>query len=411
MTFREIGPEIGGEERAELRTLHSRFPLAGSPPNALLEADPALLAYLLSVLRQNPTPPPARSAEEWRTFLSLLNGHGARPILAARLLQQPASLRPPDDVVERLRGELLRSAAVAMREDRVLATLLERLRERGIAPLLLKGAALSRSVYPDPAMRPGSDIDLLVREDELEASSEVILGMGYRAPYDFHAFSRFTTPHQVFLPPEPMARPLELHWGLGQGFAQDPGRLEGLFSRSIAVPYPAFAFRTLGHVDHLAFCAHHALYHHGSGVRLSWVCDLAYLSGMLAPTDWQALPGRAVEHRARVATETGLRMAAAWTGTPDLALAGGFETWPEPGPAEFSDWEHVAVEGSPRFRVLRMQLHFIPSRRGKARYLVGSLFPPREKIRFDFPEPGPPRHLRALGSTYPYQWIRYWRHR
>ena len=300
-----------------------------------------------------------------------------------------------------------------MQEDRVLATLLERLHDRGIDPLLLKGAALSRSVYPDAAMRPSSDIDMLVREDELEACSDVILGLGYRSTYDFHAFSKFTTPHQVFLPPAdmPATKALEVHWGLGQGFAQDPDRLEGLFSRSISVPYPAFEFRTLGHADHLAFCAHHALYHHGDGVRLSWICDLAYLSRMLTPTDWQTLPERVVEYRARIATETGLRMAAAWTGTPNLALVSDFQTWPEPSRAELSDWDHVAPEGSSKIKILRMQMHFVPSRMGKAQYLFGSVFPPRGKIRFDCGEPEPPRYLKGLGSTYPYHWLWYWRHR
>ena len=397
---------------AELGTLHTRFPLAGQG-NDLLTADPALLEYLLSILRQDPAPPPERSPQEWLEFLALLNGHGIRPVLAFHLLKQPGVFRPPGETFDLLRRDLLRSGAVAMQDDLVLAGLLERLRDEGIAPLLLKGAALSRSVYPDPALRPGSDIDMLVREDQLEACSDIIRGMGYTAPYDFHAFSRFTTPHQVFLPPmqSPMAKPLELHWGLGQGFAQDSRRLEGLFSRSISVPYAAFEFRTLGHADHLAFCAHHALYHHGDGVRLSWICDLAYLARGLAKIDWQSLPGRAVDYRARIATETGLRMAVAWTGTPDVAEAGHLSDWPAPSRAELSDWDHVAVNGSPKLRVLRMQLHFIPSPLGKVRYLIGSTFPPRKKIQFDCPAPAPPRHLRAFGSTYLYQWIRYWRHK
>lgn len=392
---------------AELEALHARFPLAGSPPNGLLSADPALLEYLLSVLREDPAPPPARSAEEWQACLSLLDGHSARPILASLLLKQPAPFRPPAGVVDRLRRELFHSAATVMRGDRVLATLLERLRDRGIAPLLLKGAALSRSVYPDAAMRQGSDIDLLVREDELEACAEVIVGMGYRAPYDFHAFSPFTTPHQVYLPPAraPAARPLELHWGLGQGFAQDHDRLEGLFSRSISVPYPAFEFRTLGHADHLAFCAHHALYHHGNAVRLVWICDLAYLSRVLTRTDWQALPGRAVAHRARFATETGLRMASAWTGLPEPARLDRFGGWPEPARTEVSDWDNVAWSGSPTLGVLRMQLHFIPSPLGKVRYLLGIMVPPEEKVLFDCPEMRPPPNRRALGALHLHRWL------
>ena len=205
---------------AALGTLHTRSRLAGDPGNDLLTADPALFKYLLSILRQDPTPPPDRSPQAWLEVLALLNGHGIRPALAFHLLKQPAVLRPQGAIFDLLRRDLLRSAAVAMQDDRVLAALaalLERLRDEGIEPLLLKGAALSCSVYPDAAMRPGLDIDLLVREDELEVCSDVILGMGYTAPYNFHAFSRFTTPHQVFLPPmqSPMVKPLELHWGLG----------------------------------------------------------------------------------------------------------------------------------------------------------------------------------------------------
>ena len=110
-----------------------------------------------------------------------------------------------------------------MKEDQLLATLLERLRDQGIDPLLLKGAALSRSVYPDAAMRPGSDIDMLVREDELQACSDVILGMGYQETYDFHAFSRFTTPHQVFLPPADMPAAKRARGALGPRAGIRPG--------------------------------------------------------------------------------------------------------------------------------------------------------------------------------------------
>lgn len=398
---------------ANLVALHSRFPLAGDTHNCLLTADPALLEYLLSVLRENQSMPPARSVEEWQRFLSTLNCHSARPILTFHLLKQPADLQPPSHVFDWLRRELFRSAAGVMREDRVLSTLLERLHDRAIVPLLLKGAALSRTVYPDPALRLSSDIDMLVREDDLEPCYEVITGMGYRSPYDFHSFSRFTTPHQVFLPlPDtPMAKPLEIHWGIGQGFAQDQERLDGLFSRSISVPYSAFEFRTLSHVDHLAFCSHHAIYHHGDEVRLSWIYDLSCLSKMLTPTDWQVLPERAVAYRARKATEIGLLMAAAWTGTPKLPEQGFFECWPEPTKAELSDWDCVAYQGASKLQLMKMQLHFIPSFTGKAKYLLDSVFPPRDKIRFDCGEPDPPQHLRSLGSTYLHDWLWYWKHK
>ena len=68
-----------------------------------------------------------------------------------------------------------------------LKTLLKILKHANIDVVLLKGTALIASVYPDLAFRFMSDIDILIRENDLVKARENLLANGYtqnRPPYN-----------------------------------------------------------------------------------------------------------------------------------------------------------------------------------------------------------------------------------
>lgn len=85
-----------------------------------------------------------------------------------------------------------------------LGRVLEGLNEEGIPVIALKGAALNRLVFDDPSLRPVGDLDLLIEEDKLEHSRQVILDLGYRqrsslegtepSPLDYHYCPRLLSP-------------------------------------------------------------------------------------------------------------------------------------------------------------------------------------------------------------------------
>lgn len=52
---------------------------------------------------------------------------------------------------------------------------------RGLRPIVLKGAHLAAYVYPEPALRPMNDIDLLFAPSELPAAEAVLEELGYGA--------------------------------------------------------------------------------------------------------------------------------------------------------------------------------------------------------------------------------------
>jgi hypothetical protein len=89
--------------------------------------------------------------------------------------------------MQKLKGAYRASAVQHLRRQDELRRALTALRAEGIPVIVLKGAALAETLYPDPALRVMEDIDILVREKDLERADELIRGFGYeaaKAPYE-----------------------------------------------------------------------------------------------------------------------------------------------------------------------------------------------------------------------------------
>jgi hypothetical protein len=130
---------------------------------------------------------PAWSELEWQLASAAAAAHGVAPLLARfSRWQQPAW------------NAFLRSQRehVVSRHQRI-EDLQQRLdseaRLAGIAMVPLKGCALHAIGLYAPGERPMADIDLLVRESDLERASELLLQLGYEA-----SFTQWK--HRVFKP-------------------------------------------------------------------------------------------------------------------------------------------------------------------------------------------------------------------
>lgn len=93
---------------------------------------------------------------------------------------------PPADQEGRQAGALqdfavrAREAARTARLDAALVEVLDGCAAVGVEPLLLKGAALARTLYRNDESRGYFDIDLLVAPEDLSAVGQVLGGLGYR---------------------------------------------------------------------------------------------------------------------------------------------------------------------------------------------------------------------------------------
>ncbi|MFC1674574.1 nucleotidyltransferase family protein [Candidatus Omnitrophota bacterium] len=66
-----------------------------------------------------------------------------------------------------------------------LKKLLSAFNQAGIKLILLKGIALAHTVYPNIALRPMDDIDILVRREDLPAANQVLISLGYLSPANY----------------------------------------------------------------------------------------------------------------------------------------------------------------------------------------------------------------------------------
>ncbi|MFT3775551.1 MAG: nucleotidyltransferase family protein [Minicystis sp.] len=90
------------------------------------------------------------------------------PALRAFLTDRSAALPAPG----------AEARAAAMLRAHVLARVGSLLAAEGIPAMLVKGAALALTVYPDPAARPMQDIDLLVRRDDRDRAVAALMRGG-----------------------------------------------------------------------------------------------------------------------------------------------------------------------------------------------------------------------------------------
>lgn len=98
---------------------------------------------------------------QWHPVVAAAERHGVLPIVGANL--RWCTLDLPQSIVERLETALFENAALKERDADRLATGIARLREVELDAMILKGMALSLSVYQEPWVVTSQDIDLSLR--------------------------------------------------------------------------------------------------------------------------------------------------------------------------------------------------------------------------------------------------------
>jgi hypothetical protein len=391
----------------KVRSLHAKQKLAGEPRNAILSAPDELIAYILSLLRDQPPALPTATQAEWYELLDLLSSHGIIPWIYWRAGHLPRELRPLEAVTDRMREVFLASRARSFLMETQLRGIEDAFNREDVRVLVLKGPALAWRLYPDPATRPSGDIDLLVRPEEFIKSRNILENMGYECLGKRFENSRDFFCEEIFIHKsrESTPRQVELHWDLLR-FSGACSNLEmdDLFQRAVELRASALTFEVLNPVDELIHAALHLNIEHSQDIRLIWIYDIRLLARALAvPDDWVSLQKRSMDSRAVIAVRNSLQMARFWAG---LELPAGFDdlsTWPEPEQIEISTWSHVVRQR--RSIMSNFRLSWIGSSNifERARSLFHLVFPDPKMIRLNYPT----SHKWLLPLSYIRRWWRW----
>jgi hypothetical protein len=234
-------------------------------------------------------------------FFQDVASQGMAPLLFRRLARRLTAKTGdawPQTLLLRLRKTALRQAAFEPAAEVDLHCLLKALAHIGITPLLLKGTALSHTLYPEPGLRPRCDTDLLISEEERDKTAGLMKKVGYAPLHEAQAdyintqmsYSRKTA--QGFI-----CR-YDIHWQVSncnRQFSRDfaDGKL---FERAEVIPSLGENARTLSRADALIFaCFHRAGHFSHSGDRLIWLYDIHLLCQALTAQETAVFCRRAKE--------------------------------------------------------------------------------------------------------------------
>ncbi|WP_346355425.1 nucleotidyltransferase family protein [Azotosporobacter soli] len=117
---------------------------------------------------------------DWTLFLKLVMRHQLFPMIYWRYKERYLPVFPVSVVAELQKADRMNKIRT-MQMTMEMTELVRGLAERGISAIVVKGIPLAQMLYQNITHRTSNDIDILVRQDELEAAKQVLEERGYEA--------------------------------------------------------------------------------------------------------------------------------------------------------------------------------------------------------------------------------------
>jgi hypothetical protein len=229
----------------------------------------------------------------WRSFgatpdelLEMCHEHDVVGLLHQSLTDAQRNRDWPKEFREDLARRARVDAAREMLRRREILAALNALAARNVFPILLKGTPLAYGVYPEPALRPRTDTDLLVRHEQIDLVRDAMSGLGYLpTPYcegellfcqfEMRKDDAFGVDHAF-----------DVHWKIStQSLFKELLTYDELAAEAQPVPALGPHARTPGPLHALLVACVHPVMHHRNIERLIWVHDIHLLASRLGDSD------------------------------------------------------------------------------------------------------------------------------
>lgn len=201
----------------------------------------------------------------------------------------------PADVRNRLRDEYRNRATINTSIFFEASKVIRFFDDNQLPVIALKGLALAKSIYGDIALRPMSDLDLLVKEEDLVKAGRILLTLGYNQCSPAWESTTKTLHHHLPSFRNKNGVSIELHWNIVDLNSSIKVDLDGLWERACFIKVDNLDVRVFSPEDLFLHLCIHACGHLQSGIDLIPLCDLAGLIKTSADQiDWQIVNQRAI---------------------------------------------------------------------------------------------------------------------
>ena len=299
---------------------------------------------ICAVLRQAPS--------DWRggddteaiaAFLDAGRYHGVLPLLDAEFRRRTDIESWPPEILDACREAALSGTMLELARRAENRKVIDALVAVGATPLLLKGAALAYSHYPNPALRPRADTDVLIPPNRRAAAATALAALGYVK--DVGVDGEFVSYQATWCreTSNGIAHYLDMHWRINN--SQMLARVltyDELAARAGLMPPLGPNARALADVDALLLACLHRAGHANApfytddvahfGDRAIWLYDIHLLFMRMSSAEQEEFAARAVSKRTRTICADALRRSTEWFGTPVRQHVA--DVLNAPGPAE-----------------------------------------------------------------------------
>jgi hypothetical protein len=209
----------------------------------------------------------------WARLCRLTDYHGAIPLLYRMAEKIEDSI--DTESFQMLKNEYHEIASLNLTLSAHLLMFTQRLKERGLHYIAIKGPTLSQELYGDITMRQFSDIDLFVAQEDMRVISDIALSLGYEPMLPLTLLERkkffeldndFSFRHRV------SDLKMELHWKLFPDRHRMPLSFPLLYRNSRVLLLQKREVTVLSPEDNLLYLSLHGAKHIFE--RLIWICDI-----------------------------------------------------------------------------------------------------------------------------------------
>ncbi len=344
----------------------------------------------------------APQASFWQDIYQLAHQESLVPLLYG-ILRQKAIL--PPDLERAFKRAYYSNACRNSLLLRELAIVLNACQRHSIQVLVLKGAALAETVYKDIALRPMSDVDLLVKPAQLAQTRHLLATLGFvLMGLEMHTgYTEEFRSEETWCKVGAVEVAIDLHWGLfNRLYYQNRLSLDWLWATAQPLKIEQATALTLGSDAQILYlCAHLLLHHDGKG--LLWFHDIAEIITLHPHLDWTEILDRAQVYNLVTPLQRILiTLAEQWrVPIPNNILVQIASLESSPAEAQvirYLSTRHLGIS----LRLFLADLSGAANWRQRLRFAWNTLFPTRRYMqqRYQIPKTSP------TWLYYPYRWLR-----
>ena len=209
--------------------------------------------------------------EDWEAVLEAAGRNRMSPYLYHTLKPGFDQLPRAQSIQEQLRNIYFASAARNMRHYHQLLSLVVKMSAEDIPVILLKGSHLAELVYGNLALRPMSDMDLLIKPDDLQKADRLLKSEGYSASELLQGNSyEHLAPYR-----RSNSVTIEIHHNITEPPFSKRFAIEELWDRALEENIEDTAALTLSPEDLLLHLSAHVSIHHGFSFGIVPYLDIA----------------------------------------------------------------------------------------------------------------------------------------